>query len=136
MSDDYSKYGEHAGCVREFDELRDGLMAQFPPCPECGCRTPDDADAKECGCDAGCNEAVEYPPGVTVILARAVKAERERLLSALREFLPQYVASVVVGTAYDNGPVYASGRVAFVDAVVNTFALMSTPDAELLDGAS
>jgi len=64
----YAKFGIHAECVADFDRLREHLCEQFPPCPECGCRTSDDADGRDCGCDAGCNDGV-YPPGVNVLLA-------------------------------------------------------------------
>jgi hypothetical protein len=64
-------------------------------------------------------------------------AERERLLTALREFLPGYVTMVEqkYGCGTDTRIAYASGPVAFPDALVDTFALMSTPDADLLAAA-
>jgi hypothetical protein len=68
--DDYARYGAHAECVAEFDRLRDYMREQFPPCPSCGCRTIGDADSRDCGCDAGCNDGV-YPPGVNVLILQA-----------------------------------------------------------------
>lgn len=47
--------------------------AALPPCPACGCRTLSDPDARECGCDAGCNDG-PHAPGVNALIA----AERER----------------------------------------------------------
>lgn len=63
-------------------------------------------------------------------------AERDRLLAALREFLPQYVGLVIRFRTPDGNPVYASGPVAFGDALVNTFAIVDSAAEmrRLLDG--
>ena len=70
-----------------------------------------------------------------VIAAQAAAAEWERLLAALREFLPKYVTTIVHGHALDGAPIYAAGLLAFPDVLVDIFALMDTPDCDLLDGA-
>lgn len=54
------------------------LRDELPPCPGCGCRTTADADSSECGCDEGCNDG-PHAPGINVLIAQAVAAERERI---------------------------------------------------------
>lgn len=51
------------------------LRATLPACSACGCTTPDDPDANECGCDAGCNDGI-YPPGINQMIA-AAQAEQD-----------------------------------------------------------
>ena len=69
------------------------------------------------------------------IAAQAAAAERELLLAQLREFLPRYVGIVIHTCTPDGTPVYATGPVGFPDALVDTFALMTVPDADLLEGS-
>ena len=84
VPDDYAKFGQHGECVFEFDTLREHLRSQFPPCPNCGCRTSDDADSRDCGCDAGCNDGPEAP-GVNVLVSQAREAGRAEGTAALAD---------------------------------------------------
>lgn len=65
--------------TRERDEARaevDRLRAELR-CPDCGCATPDDAGAAECGCDG---PRCAIPVGMTLAVAYAeARAEVERL---------------------------------------------------------
>ena len=75
---------------------------------------------------------VGWAAAAPVITAQAAAAERELLLAQLREFLPRYVGIVIHTCTPDGTPVYATGPVGFPDALVDTFALMTVPDADLL----
>ena len=75
---------------------------------------------------------VALTAALPAIAAQAAAAERELLLAQLREFLPRYVGIVIHTCTPDGTPVYATGPVGFPDALVDTFALMTVPDADLL----
>lgn len=62
----------------DYERLIEKVRQELPPCPACGCRTTDDADGRDCGCDAGCNDG-EHAPGINVLLIAERKAERERI---------------------------------------------------------
>lgn len=57
------------------EETTERLAGYLPACPGCGCRTPDDPDGRECGCDEGCNDG-DLPPGVEVLTRQRDTAEQ------------------------------------------------------------
>jgi hypothetical protein len=77
----------HEDAVRaEAEELRSALAASLAreadlreqtACPQCGCATPDDAEANECGCDA---PVCAHDAAVTLAEAfEAAEAKLEKL---------------------------------------------------------
>lgn len=85
---------DHRQCIADHEALMQMLTEQLPPCPGCGCRTMSDPDRNECGCDMGCNDSIEYPPGVTVLLAQArdqsAVTERERMQHRVNALLARH----------------------------------------------
>ena len=96
----------------------------LPPCPACGCRLPGDPDARECVCDAGCDDG-PHAPGVNAIIAAArvrmaedaarwaeesragfvadaVGTERRRLAVVIREMWGEPVGAMIA-TAIERG---------------------------------
>lgn len=81
---------ELAALRAERDDLRDdaerrekviAALRKEAACPECGCATPEDAEANECGCDA----PVCARTGTLAEAYVALRAENEALRAALTQ---------------------------------------------------